>query len=147
MSTVFKDAKNLTNISPGTDLAEEMPKKELASFPLPRFCLASSDCDPVSGQLPRPPVQLCPAPFPSQTQSSPWGFGTLSKAQQTSLTKNLNFTAWILRKLYQEPACEADVFNSLYLLNYTAEIKYLCVMAQSFLAQWSMRYISIHWNQ
>lgn len=93
------------------------------------------------------PVQLCPAPFPSQTQTSPRDFGTPINAHQTSLIQNLNFTAWILRKLDQESAGEAAVFNSLYLPNFTAEIKYPYVMAQSFLAQWSMRYISIQGNQ
>lgn len=88
------------------------------------------------------------APFHSWTLTHPRGFGAPTTAQQTSWIQHLNFTAWILSELDQEAAGEAAaVLNSLSLACFTAEIKHPCVMAQWFLAQSSMRCVSIHWNR
>lgn len=145
MFILLRVAKELANAGPGTDSAEEMAREELAAFSLPRFGLLSwlwaHTCSSLTSTM-----QLCPAPFPRQNtaQSDPiWSM----HIKASRLKQNLNFTAWILRKLKQESAGEGAVLNSPYLPNFPTEIKYPYIMAQSFLAQWSVWYNCIHRNE
>lgn len=87
--------------------AEEMVRSELASFPLPRFCLAWLDCNPLLVHLSHPQCRR-PTSLPSQSTEQSPGLWDQCTAKHQAWNKNLNFTAW--RKLNQVKLLHSTAF-------------------------------------